>query len=1227
MTNSARFAVICAGVAFGFTAIAADHTANKWQSDGTEGLSGNYSTVGHWTRGHVPESGEFADFRKSSSFSVTMPSGTYASPAGFRAGLGADGTTFRMDFSNTTWTDPGYLNADVVYGAWLDVNSTARSFLLDCGTGYDGAAASKIEGCVIDIARVAAREGSIASSGGSVNFYDPEGTAHDGALLKLFGDKMQSVDVSFDGTDTRLPKLSFGGNVTNGTLTLRSSRHEVFESTTFGGAAGCTNELYVASGAVLTNHSAVTFSGSAMNKIRVGGTWAPQSTVDVSASSVNAIIDVVDGGVLALTTGDKFNFRSKGSLALSVSSGGTFSTVPTALWLNDSSYKGTASLTIAGGTADLKNVYCYSGNSSVSVSDGRLGATCIFLGFANGANTSFSMTGGEVVLSDRLFVGYQNTASGSVALDGGVLEVKSVKKAKDASETGVSAAFSANGGTIRVRKNPYNPFLSGMDSATLGERGLTIDAPYDATVSQAFTDAAGAEGRLVKKGAGTVTLSAAESAPSIVVAAEGPLVFADGACMPQSIVVTNGATLTVPNGVSIPSLTVDVGTLTLGADCAISVGSVSLSGVSVALSGSSASGDEFDLITTTAEPAAASIAAWKGTRIESGAGAGLSYRFSVVPDGGTWKFRLSVAAAETVALENLDADVKTNSTDRAYGSADTLSASAAAGGTLAITGANCFGTFEKNGAGTVQLLNGGNMFTGGVTLNEGLLYVSPLAALGLDGSSAGLTIKGGTLEINDETASPAVGDFPVSAEAGSNKAYVIKTDTDVSLPLPSAVSGDLIKRGEGALIYRASGTGLALTKDNGVQPDGKTVTPTTEIEFDADGTPPTDGYAGLNVAEGLLVVKGEGKDVTSVKLDDLAYIGLPVRGITAQPGLLFEDCTVKIKAATGQSIEMGDNAKPESSGVTAPTFALTNVVFESLPIFRVGSGATTPITPVIACRNSTFPAKYAALNVCTATGSEATYTFTDGSIFSTDDFRVNGPVKMTFDDSRLAGIADPLVAPHLYNKISSLDIAFCNGGEFFGAVVTRTYVQATATFRFDGGKWMPGTGVALVTNDWLTVVSEGEGLVFEPGEGDAWRVELGAIDCQAPVTVSGAGTVSFGGGCANGLVLAGSGTIADSSLTNATIRASATAQPEDVLNLSNVGFEGVTVVDLGRTAEDPLPQPISKIRIANFTGSAPAVGGWKLKGTGLPNVRGDFSISEGGVWVLPKSTGFIVIVE
>ena len=149
--------------------------------------------------------------------------------------------------------------------------------------------------------------------------------------------------------------------------------------------------------------------------------------------------------------------------------------------------------------------------------------------------------------------------------------------------------------------------------------------------------------------------------------------------------------------------------------------------------------------------------------------------------------------------------------------------------------------------------------------------------------------------------------------------------------------------------------------------------------------------------------------------------------------------------------------------------------------------------------------------------------------------------------------------------------------------------------------------------------------MFEPGEGDAWRVELGAIDCQAPVTVSGAGTVSFGGGCAMGLVLAGSGTIADSSLTNATIRASATAQPEDLLNLSNVGFEGRTVVDLGRTAEDPLTQPFYRICIANFTGTAPAVGGWKLKGTGLSNVRGDFSISEGGVWVLPKSTGMVII--
>ena len=1210
-----------------FCANAADNVANKWQSDTTEGLSGSYLTVGHWNGGHVPESGEFADFRSSSSYSVTMPTGTYASPSGFRTGLTADSTTLRMDFSNTIWTDPGYETGGKVYGAWLDADSGIRTFLLECGTGYGDAAASKMSGCVIDIVRGAGNTVATSFSGGSVNFYDPEGTAHGSAQLRLNGNsaKLLSSEVAFDGTDTRIPKMQFRGYVTNGVLNLKSGLHELFGDIEFIGSNGSayTNTLVIGPGAVVTNHSTISFGGNASNRIRVNGTWAPQNNVLASAAAANGVITVLDGGNVKLPS--NFKLQSKGQLSLTAEDGASVSISDGVLRLNDAGYTGTSVLNVSGGVVSLASIYGYAGTAEINVSAGRLEAGNVYLGFTDDAVSTFRITGGESVLG-VLYAGH-NTASptASVVLDGGILSVQAVSKRDNG-----FASFSANGGTIRAVANSSS-FIAGLDSARLGEKGLTIDTgSCIIIVPQAFSDADAVSGRLVKTGSGTLTLSATSSAPSEVAAADGTLAFASGACIPASLVVTNGASLVVPDATSIPSLTVDGGVLTLGADCTISAGSVSLSGVLLSLSGSVESGDTLDLITTTAEPSEEAVAAWSGTHIVSGLLSGLSHRFTVVADGGVWRFRISVVTAETVEAENPNAGTKTDSVNRlGYGDGDTLAASAVAGGTIVLDGTNRLGKLVKNGAGTVRLLNAANLFPCGVTLNEGTLFVSPLAALGLSGSADGLTLAGGTLEIDDDTASPAVGTFPVSAQAGSGKAYVIKTDTDVSLPLPSVVSGDLIKRGAGSLTFRASGVAGALTADNGAQPDGKTVTPSTEIVFDADGTPPTAGYSGLNVAEGLLAVKGDGADSTTVSLRNLAYVGLPVRGLSKQPGIGFEDCTVSISASTGQSIEIGSGMTQGASDVTAPTFTLTNAVFGNIPIFRVGSGSTVAIRPVVSCYNSTLSAKIAELNLCTANGSEALYAFTDGSVLRVDDFRMKGKVYMTFDNSRLAGLSNPLAMPQLQNNKGMLDITFRNDGEFAGAVVTRgTYGNATATLRFDGGRWMPGSGSVRVTNDWISVVSTGDGLVLAPDDGDTWNFELGMeIDCQAPVVVTGEGTVSFGSGCAEGLVLCGSGTVANSTLTNTTIIASAAVQSGPVLNFANVSFAKRTVVDLGRTEEDPLPQPFSAIRVANFTGTPPDVGGWRLAGTGNQEVRGDFSVHDGGVWVMPRIPGMLILVK
>ena len=65
-------------------------------------------------------------------------------------------------------------------------------------------------------------------------------------------------------------------------------------------------------------------------------------------------------------------------------------------------------------------------------------------------------------------------------------------------------------------------------------------------------------------------------------------------------------------------------------------------------------------------------------------------------------------------------------------------------------------------------------------------------------------------------------------------------------------------------------------------------------------------------------------------------------------------------------------------------------------------------------------------------------------------------------------------------------------------------------------------------------------------------------------------------------------------------------------------------VDLGRTGEDPLVEPFRTITVCTYEGVAPDVSSWRLKGTGLKNVRGAFKAENGVVTVQPEYAGLLL---
>ena len=1201
---------VCGLALAGVANAAVTSIGNKWQSVSGEGLDGSWSTVGHWSLGHLPQTGEFADFRNlSGSAHVTMPEGTLASPSSTRVGV-KPGNSVTLDFSKTVYTERSFfVGTSTSYSMWLDVDSSKRAFLPQNTKGHPGVMTS-ISGAVVKVERPTDTTGSITFTGGRCNFYDPEGTAIGNSIaLYAQADGMTDVAVVFDDMTTRLPALTLGGRVTNGRLTFQSGSHEILGLLTFSAQSGATgaNTVEVTAGATVSFANEVSFES------------------DTGYDSLN----VQTGGTLVVTNNDFKVHAASGKRGTVNVDGGTIRVSKAGCYLFANDDDGTMDFNLKDGLVNLSGavgLLLPRGQTTFTVSGGELRTPSIYLGMRTASGTpTLIQTGGLINQTGdnfKLSHNNANTCACHLQLDGGVAVVKEIAKGSGSG----AATFSANGGTLRARE-ANQTLISGLDSAKLGEKGLTIDTTHlDAWVSQAFTDAEGAEGKglLVKRGTGTLIYQS-PSSPSRIRIEEGYLRLDTGANAAAEFEVLSNACIICRADLSATPLK----GLTLGGDghpgrlrisktAKIVVdGPLVINDVRVWLDGTSTweIGDMATVLTTTTPLSEENAAAWIRA-LEANGTADRACRFSVEPSGTGSALKVTVAAPETVELRVDEHGVTSNAVENlAYAANDALKAVVAAGSQVNASGAYRFGTFTKEGEGRTVLSNEGNSFENGVTLSSGLLSVPTLAALGLPaGNAAKLFLNGGTLAIGSE----GTADFGVKANAGSKSAYVIKADADVAFPLPTLTSGDLVKRGAGTLTYLAHGTGVPLTADNGVQPNGKTAPGVETITFDADGTPPANGYAGLNIVEGTLRVKGEGKTSTNVKLENLVYVGLPVKGLASPPGLVFEDCTVTA-AASGQSIELGGGATADKSDVRATSLAMTNVVFGSLPILRVGQASTVALDTTISLDNSRFtvPNFYP----CQQGSSHTVLKATNKSRLSVATvFSVEGETVMTFDDSRLDGGGDKGVVPTVNNKPLAMD--FVNGAE-----LVMSSASGGCVVSFDNAFWNLGAGT--VTNTFTfaarTVTVRSGGVHLAPAAGDAWTFTSGFTG-EGAVSVKGAGTVGFTAAAAVGLKVTGSGTIVDSALTDLTICCDADAGEAPHLTFSNCTFPTRVTVDLGRTESKPLTEPFEPVVVATFAGATrPEVTSFRLRGTGLADIHGSFAYDgEGRLVVTPRRTGALI---
>ena len=202
---------------------------------------------------------------------------------------------------------------------------------------------------------------------------------------------------------------------------------------------------------------------------------------------------------------------------------------------------------------------------------------------------SFTQNGGEINAYSGVMLAKESTATGTLALNGGVLRTRFLKKGSGTANTVTFA-----GGKIAILDENYDSsaFFDGLTSFAFGAGGLTFDtAGYDVTMSSGTFTSTASGSLFRKEGEGTFTIHTLPPVDDIYVdggvlalsatvdntggadrnltVAEGATLDLGGNTLTQPILsgggmVQNG-TLVVTGAISPCGATNDVGTLTLAA--------------------------------------------------------------------------------------------------------------------------------------------------------------------------------------------------------------------------------------------------------------------------------------------------------------------------------------------------------------------------------------------------------------------------------------------------------------------------------------------------------------------------------------------------------------------------------------------------------------------------------------------------------------------------------------
>jgi autotransporter-associated beta strand protein len=472
----------------------------------------------------------------------------------------------------------------------------------------------------------------------------------------------------------------------------------------------------------------------------------------------------VSGSATMTQTGGTNSVSSSLSLGVNPGSSGSYNLSGNGQLMAPSEsvgFSGTGVFTQSGGNNSVS--FLGVGNGSYNLSgSGQLTASSETVGFY-GMGT-FTQSGGTHTVSSPLVLGYGAGSSGTYNLNGGLLVVSSLNQSSG------TALFNCSGGTIQASQ-PLSTSLP-MTLTTSGSC-VTIDtAGYAVTLAGSLSGPGG----LTKTDSGSLTLAATNTFSGKTLIAAGTLTLASPLALQQSTLDTSGA-----------------GMLNLGALTSVTLGGLSGPG-NFSLSNTASAAVVLSVGNNGANTTYFGALQGAGSLSKTGSGMLIlggsnSYSGSTAINAGTLEVantgalpgyatpgEISVARGAALAISagssgwmanGISAFLASNSGGFASGSILGIDTS---GGSLfyntSITGSMAL---EKLGGNTL-VLNGSDSYSGGATVNAGVLILSKNGALPY-GSS--LTVGPGATSIFDVSRNAA----PACATASTVAAAVPEPGT------------------------------------------------------------------------------------------------------------------------------------------------------------------------------------------------------------------------------------------------------------------------------------------------------------------------------------------------------------------------------------------------------------------------------------------------------------------